>query len=117
MIVEISIVPIGVGESLSSYVAEALKVIKERCKSYKLTPMGTIVEVESFGDLGEILDEIVERLTKMGVPRVYTVIKSDFRVYSPKKFDFKYPQTTDGLRQIDREEDKVHCKTQEKRKN
>ncbi|WP_290623510.1 TetR/AcrR family transcriptional regulator, partial [Archaeoglobus sp. UBA231] len=31
-------------------------------------------------------------------------------VYSPKKFDFKYPQTTDGLRQINREEDKVHCK-------
>jgi len=87
MIVEISIVPIGVGESLSSYVAEALKVIKERCKSYKLTPMGTIVEVESFGDLGEILDEIVERLTKMGVPRVYTVIKSDFRV---KRTDMDY---------------------------
>jgi len=45
MIVEISIVPIGVGESLSSYVAEALKVIKEWCKSYKLTPMGTIFKV------------------------------------------------------------------------
>ncbi len=27
-------------------------------------------------------------------------------MYSPKKFDFKYPQTTDGLRQTDREEGK-----------
>ena len=27
-------------------------------------------------------------------------------MYSPKKFDFKYPQTTDGLRQAYREEDK-----------
>lgn len=72
--------PIGVGESLSNYVAEALKIVKEKCESYKLTPMGTIVEVESFKELGEILDEIIERLTKMGVRRVYTVIKSDFRV-------------------------------------
>ena len=38
-------------------------------------------------------------------------------LYSPKKFDFKYPQTTDGLRQTDREEGEVHCKAQTERKN
>jgi len=37
-------------------------------------------------------------------------------VYSPKKFDFKYLQTTNGLRQTNREEGKVHRATQEKRK-
>ena len=37
-------------------------------------------------------------------------------MYSPKKFDFKYIQTTNGLRLTNREEDKVHRATQEKRK-
>jgi len=37
-------------------------------------------------------------------------------VYSPKKFDFKYFQTTNGLRQTNREEGKVHRATQEMRK-
>ncbi|OFV66542.1 MAG: integrase [Candidatus Syntrophoarchaeum butanivorans] len=33
-------------------------------------------------------------------------------MYSPKKFDFKYPHPIDGLRQTDREEDKVHREAQ-----
>ena len=37
-------------------------------------------------------------------------------MYSPKKFDLKNPQPADGLRQTDREEDKVHCKAQAERK-
>ena len=37
-------------------------------------------------------------------------------MYSPKKFDFKCLQTTNGLRQTNREEGKVHRATQEKRK-
>ena len=40
----------------------------------------------------------------------------DYKMYSPKKFDFKYLQTTNGLRQTNREEGKVHRATQEKRK-
>ncbi|MHC1573865.1 MAG: hypothetical protein ACXQTJ_05420, partial [Candidatus Syntropharchaeales archaeon] len=32
-------------------------------------------------------------------------------VYS-QKFDFKYPQPTDGLRQTEREEDKIHREAQ-----
>jgi len=49
---------------------------------------------------------IVERKTIDG--------RSD--VYSPKKFDFKYLQATNGLWQTNREEGKVHRATQEKRK-
>ena len=82
MIVEISIVPIGVGESLSQYVVKALKIIESKISNYKLTPMGTIFEIENFKELGKILDEIVDELIKNGVPRVYTVIKSDFRIKS-----------------------------------
>ena len=36
--------------------------------------------------------------------------------YSSKKFDYKYSQSTNGLWQINGEEDKVRCKAQAKRK-
>lgn len=44
MIAEFSIVPISIGESLSSHVAKIIKIIDNSDINYKLTPMGTIVE-------------------------------------------------------------------------
>lgn len=80
MIVEISVVPIGVGESLSKFVAEVIKIIEDSGYKYQLTPMGTIVEIENFEELGRLLDRINEDLVIKGVPRIYTVIKADHRV-------------------------------------
>ncbi len=87
MIVEISVVPIGVGESLSNYISEAIKVIKEKNVKYELNPMGTVIEVNSFLELGEILDEMRERLEKTGVPRIYFTVKVDWR---KKATDMEY---------------------------
>ncbi len=60
MIVEISAVPIGVGESLSSYVAKVIEVLKEEGVNYNLGPMGTSFEVENFKRLAEILEKLTE---------------------------------------------------------
>lgn len=79
MIAEISVVPIGVGESLSKYVAEALRVISEKGLKYELSSMGTSIEINSFEELGKILQEINDRIMKMGVGRVYFVVKIDSR--------------------------------------
>ncbi len=51
MIANFSVVPIGEGNSLSSQVAEVLKIVDESGISYKLHSMGTILE----GDWDEIL--------------------------------------------------------------
>ncbi len=51
MVVNFSIVPIGEGNSLSSQVAEVLKIVDESGINYKLHSMGTILE----GDWYEIL--------------------------------------------------------------
>ncbi|WP_456368677.1 MTH1187 family thiamine-binding protein [Geoglobus sp.] len=80
MLVELSVVPIGVGESLSEYVAEALKVIRGRKLRYELSSMGTVVELESYRELGELMQEINDRLVEMGAGRVYMVVKVDYRV-------------------------------------
>jgi uncharacterized protein (TIGR00106 family) len=80
MIVEISIVPIGIGESLSGYIKDVVKAIEKWGLKYQLTPMGTIVEIDSFEELGKMLDEINTLLVNKGIPRIYTVIKADYRV-------------------------------------
>jgi uncharacterized protein YqgV (UPF0045/DUF77 family) len=61
-ILEISIVPIGIrGSSLSSYVADCLRILKEEKVRYELTAMGTNVPF------------------KKGAPRVLTTLRIDDR--------------------------------------
>ena len=87
MLVELSVVPIGVGVSLSNYVARAFKIIKDSGFEHKLTAMGTILKVESFEELGKLVDRIVEELKK-DCPRVYVVIKADER-FKDVDLDYK----------------------------
>ena len=78
-VVEVSIIPLGTGTpSMSRYVADALRVLKESNLKYELTAMGTIIE----GDL----DEVLKWIRKMhevpfgeGVKRVVTTIEIDDR--------------------------------------
>ncbi|MCP5005178.1 MAG: thiamine-binding protein, partial [Planctomycetes bacterium] len=44
MVVNFSIVPIGKGSSLSTQIAEVLKIVDESGLNYKLHAMGTILE-------------------------------------------------------------------------
>ena len=80
MLAEISVLPVGSGESLGKYIAEVLKVVKDSGIKHELTSMGTVVEIESYTELGTLLEKINARLLEMGVGRVYMVIKIDFRV-------------------------------------
>lgn len=46
MIAQFSIVPLGVGASVSSYVAKVIKIVDESGLPYRFHAMGTIVEGE-----------------------------------------------------------------------
>ena len=78
-VVEVSILPLGTGTpSMSRYVADVLKVLKESNLKYELTAMGTIIE----GDLDEVLKwvkKMHEVSFKEGVKRVITTIEIDDR--------------------------------------
>lgn len=78
-IVEVAVVPLGTGStSLSQYVADCYKVLKQSGLKHQLTPMGTIIE----GDLDDIL-KLVRKLHEVpfaaGALRVSTTIKIDDR--------------------------------------
>ena len=78
-IVAVSISPVGVGVSLSRYVAAAERVVRGQDRiRVRLDPMFTTLE----GDVGEIfalIPQMQDAVFEEGAPRVGTVIKIDDR--------------------------------------
>jgi uncharacterized protein (TIGR00106 family) len=71
---DFSVVPMGMGVSISEYVAECDRVIRESGVTPHLHSFGTTIE----GEWDEVLLAVRkchERLHEMGVPRISTVIK------------------------------------------
>ena len=84
IVAEVSIVPVGTGDTgISHYVAACLEVLEGRKDlSYRLTPMGTIIE----GPLDKVL-EVTHRMHEVpfskGAFRVVTTMKIDDRRDKP----------------------------------
>jgi len=78
-ILAISVVPIGTKDtSLSSYVADCIRILKKGKLHYELTSMGTNIE----GDLKDLMKmalKMHETPFKKGARRVLTTLKIDDR--------------------------------------
>jgi len=74
VIVDIAIIPIGVGVSLSAYVAECEKIFRAAGLEPRLHPNGTDIEGE-WDPVMNALRACHERLHEMGAPRVATNIR------------------------------------------
>ena len=88
VIAEFTIVPIGVGVSLSGYVAACERVLAKTGLHFELHANGTNIE----GDWDDVMDAIRrchETLHAMGVPRISTVIKIDTRTDRDQKMEEK----------------------------
>ncbi|MCS7262239.1 MAG: MTH1187 family thiamine-binding protein [Aquificaceae bacterium] len=77
-LVFVSMTPIGKGESVSEYVARVVDIVDRSGLDYMLTPMGTIVEGESWEQVMSVLKEGFESLKK-DCPRVSITMKIDYR--------------------------------------
>ncbi len=78
VLLEFAMFPTDKGDSVSEYVSRIIKAIDEAGISYQLTPMGTIVEVET----------LEEALAIVG--RSYALLEPDCgRVYSSLKLDIR----------------------------
>jgi len=78
-ILEISVVPIGTGDtSLSTYVADCLRVLKKEKVRFELSSMGTNIEGD-LKDLFKIALMMHQVPFKKGAKRVATTMKIDDR--------------------------------------
>jgi uncharacterized protein (TIGR00106 family) len=77
VLLEMSIVPLGEGESVSQYVARCVDLVDRSGQNYELHAMGTIVE----GDLSQVLkllQQCIEEVAK-SANRVTCTAKIDYR--------------------------------------
>jgi uncharacterized protein (TIGR00106 family) len=79
IIVDFTIVPIGVGVSLSEYIAACERVLHASGLTYELHANGTNVEGD-WEDVFAAIRQCHETLHGMGVPRIHTDIKLGTRV-------------------------------------
>jgi len=95
-IAEFTIIPIGVGVSLSKYVAVCEQILGETGLSYELHANGTNLE----GEWEEVMGAIKtchERLHEMGIPRIATQIKIGTRTDRTQKMADKIKSVREKL--------------------
>jgi len=78
VIVDLTIVPIGVGVSLSPYVAACEKILSDAGLKTALHANGTNIEGE-WDSVFIAIKQCHEELHSMGAPRIFTVIKMGTR--------------------------------------
>jgi uncharacterized protein (TIGR00106 family) len=88
VIADLSIVPIGVGTSLSRYVAACERVLQEAGLKTKLHAYGTNVEGE-WDQVFAALRRCHQVLHEMGVPRVSTNLRCGTRTDRTQTMDDK----------------------------
>ena len=78
VMIDLCVVPMGVGVSVSRYVAECERVLDEAGLEHQLHPYGTVVQ----GDWDEVfaaVRECHERVHAIGAPRIFTSLKVSTR--------------------------------------
>jgi len=88
VMVDLTVVPIGVGVSLSGYVAACEKVLTAARLTTRLHAYGTNVEGE-WDEVFAAIKRCHEVLHEMGAPRIFTVVKVGTRTDKAQTLDDK----------------------------
>lgn len=95
VIVDLCVVPIGVGISVSKYVNECQKVLQEAGLNHRVHAYGTNIE----GDWEKVFSAIKrchERVHEMGAPRITTSIKVGTRTDREQSMQDKIDSVVEG---------------------
>jgi uncharacterized protein (TIGR00106 family) len=87
MLIEFSIIPIGIGSSIGDQLAEVLKIIDATGLPYKINPMGTVIEGE-WDEIMKLVKKCHNTVMKTG-ERAITTISIDDRKGKPNRIDEK----------------------------
>ncbi|MCA9260598.1 MAG: MTH1187 family thiamine-binding protein [Planctomycetales bacterium] len=97
VLLELSVTPLGKGESVSAYVAQCVEVIQASGLPYELHAMGTIVE----GELAEallVMQRCIERVAQSS-DRVTCAAKLDYRAGTAGRIHSKVASVQQKLSQ------------------
>ena len=88
VIVDLCVVPLGVGVSVSPYVAECQRVIEASGLHYRMHAYGTNIE-GPWDAVFETVRRCHERVHEMGAPRITTTLKVGTRTDREQSMDDK----------------------------
>jgi uncharacterized protein (TIGR00106 family) len=88
LVLDFSVIPIGVGTSLSPYVAACQRVLEESGLTYRLHAYGTNVEGE-WDDVMAAVKRCHEVVHAMGAPRISTSVRMGTRTDRETTLDEK----------------------------
>lgn len=96
VIMDLCIVPIGVGVSLSEYIIECERVLKDAGLKTELHPYGTVIEGE-WDDVFAAVKACHEAVHAKGAPRITTTIKVGTRTDRSQTMEEKVASVKEGL--------------------
>ncbi len=96
VMIDLCVIPIGVGVSLSEYIAECQKVLERAGLKYQMHAYGTIIEGE-WDDVFATVRECHQAVHDMGAPRISTVIKVGTRTDRDQTMEEKVQSVDEKL--------------------
>tara|TARA_Y100000589_G_scaffold74994_1_gene68508 strand:- start:11302 stop:11595 length:294 start_codon:yes stop_codon:yes gene_type:complete len=93
--IDLCLVPIGVGTSLSPYIKACKKIIEKCNLTYELGANGTAIEGE-WREVFECIRQCHEKIHENGAPRIYTTIKVNTRIDKKQTFKDKLKSVLDN---------------------
>ncbi len=97
VLLEFSMFPTDKGESLSEYVSQVVRIIKESGAEYQLTAMGTVIETDEMKQALELIGQAYATLDRLGCNRVYSSLKFDIRKGKANRLSQKIRSVTDRI--------------------
>jgi len=99
VIMDLSVVPMGVGVSVSKYVATCEKILKEAGLKIQLHAYGTNIEGK-WDEVFAAVKKCHETIHQMGAPRISTNIRVGTRTDRPQTMNDKIKSVEDKLKEI-----------------
>ena len=98
VIADVCIVPVGIGVSISKYIAACERVLDDAGLNPKLHAYGTNIEGE-WDDVFAAIKRCHEEVHKMGAPRITSTLRFGTRVDRDQTMDEKVKSVQDKLAQ------------------
>lgn len=80
IVADFSIIPMGTGTSAAGYVSAVHDLLKEAGVKFVPGPLATSLEAENFEQIFDVVEKANKRLAGMGVQRMITTVRIDFRL-------------------------------------
>ena len=94
--IDFCLIPLGVGTSLSPYIAACQKIIKREGLEFELGPNGTAIEGD-WEKVFECVRSCHEEIHRLGADRIYTTLKVNTRIDRRQLFREKVPSVISSL--------------------